>query len=219
MAYSFYLENWYAVDASWLYSAANALADTDDDRFEAAIEKTELEREEAVLGMLRPFLTKMGFATEAWGIFTLTEDYIAYEGFELQGYYGREFVWFDADSLFSTAEQLPESKTIQFTRAHEKLVKLLGIEELTAVPMLWMEAGRNPKKRKGKSKTSREDRTSLSSTQLADQCPDIGQHGGSGHGQQCSRVSRCRRRCSGSGGARAARCPPCSGGESSRSRS
>jgi hypothetical protein len=139
MPYAYFLESWYAVDAAWFYSAANGKQELDDDGFERAVENTGLPREDAISGLLRPHLTRMGFAADSWSVVPLTDDYIAYEGFPYHQDYGRELILFDTDALFSTAENYPSSKTISFTRAHERLAKLLGIDELFPVDMLRLE--------------------------------------------------------------------------------
>src|ERR1700722_11949962 len=145
MPYAYQLESCYAVDAAWLYCRAIDYREGNDDEcFEAAVEKTGLEREDAIVSLLRPHLSKLGFSSEAWALFVLTEDYIAYEGFALRDYYDRDFVYFDADSLFSWAENYPESKTMHFSRAHERLVRLLDIDEVTPVDLLLLERWEQP---------------------------------------------------------------------------
>jgi hypothetical protein len=139
MPYAFHMESWYALDVVWFYGMATDEPDLEDDEFEAAVERTGLEREDAIASLVRPHLTKLGFASDAWSIIALTEDYVCYEGCAIRHLWGREHIVIEADALFTWADNLPESKTMHFTRAHERLAKVMGIDELGEVPMMRLE--------------------------------------------------------------------------------
>jgi hypothetical protein len=139
MPYAFHLETWYALEVTWFYGMATDQPDIEDEQFEAAVEQTGLDYDDGVAALVRPHLSKLGFANDAWQILALTDDYVSYEDFALRHLYGREFIVFDADALFTWAENLPESKTIHYTRAHERLSKVMRFEELGPVDMVRME--------------------------------------------------------------------------------
>jgi hypothetical protein len=139
MPYAFHMESWHAIDVVWFYGMANDEPDMEDDEFEAAVERTGLERDDAIASLVRPHLSKLGFPAEGWSILTLTDDYVCYEGCALRHLWDREFIVFEPDSLFTWAENFPESKTVHFTRAHERLAKVMRIDELGEVPMMRME--------------------------------------------------------------------------------
>jgi hypothetical protein len=139
MPYAIHMENWYAIDAVWFFGMATDEPDLEDDEFEAAVEQTGLDREDAITSLVRPHLGKLGFPADGWSIRALTEDYVCYEGCVLRHLWGREHIVFEPESLFNWAENFPESKTMHFTRAHERLAKVIGIDELGEVPMLRME--------------------------------------------------------------------------------
>jgi hypothetical protein len=139
MPYAFHMESWHAVDLVWFYGMATDEPDLEDEEFEAALEGTGLSREDAIDCLIRPRLSKLGFPAEGWSVRTLTEDYICYEGCCVRHLWGREHIVFEPDSLFSWAENFPESKTMHFTRAHERLAKVMRIDELGETPMLRME--------------------------------------------------------------------------------
>jgi hypothetical protein len=139
MPYAFHAESWYALDVVWFYGMATDEPDLEDEEFETAIEGTGLDRDDAIASLVRPHLSKLGFSPANWSIAELTEDYVCYEGCAVRDLWGREFVVFEPDALFTWAENFPESKTMHFTRAHERLAKVMGIEELGEVPMMRME--------------------------------------------------------------------------------
>jgi hypothetical protein len=139
MSYAIHLESWYAVEAAWFYSRARGLPDLDEDYYEAAVQKAGGEREDAIVSLLRPHLNRLGFASDAWNVVLLTEDYLAYEGFPLRDAYDREFILFEEEALFAVTENLPSSRTFTFTPAHQQLVKLLDIDEVASVEVVYME--------------------------------------------------------------------------------
>jgi hypothetical protein len=139
MPYAFHMESWYALDVVWFYGMATDEPDLEDDEFEAAVERTGLERDDAIVSLVRPHLSKLGFAADSWSIVMLGEDYVCYEGCSLRDLWGREFIVFEPDALFTWAENLPESKTMHYTRAHDRLAKVMRIDDLGEVPMMRLE--------------------------------------------------------------------------------